>query len=210
MNIFRMIGRRIILLFFIAVGCAFIFLGYKVFMHGYDHMEELKNKNSNYVDVMATIVGHNENNKRMQAVIVEYEVNGVKYKKISDVYTNNYQEVGTQVKIKYNPSNPDEVIWKDDISKNDIVIMAAGGVIMFFGGTCSLFNFFNLFKPDPVRRYVNRRPINNVVNNMNNNTSYDNRSLTDIAMEKRVGVFDPNQGTTSPYVQNNDNINNKM
>ena len=194
-----MIGRKIILLFFIVVGCAFIFLGYKVFMHGYDHMKELKDKNSNYVETMATIVGHNENNKRLQAVIVEYNVNGVKYKGTSDIYSANYQEVGTQVKIKYNPSNPEEVIWREDISKNDIVIMGAGGAIALFGIGCALMNFFNLFKPEPMRRYVQRRQV--VPNNPSNNGPVDNRSLTEIASERRVGVFDPNQGTTSPYVE---------
>ena len=98
----------------------------------------------------------------------------------------------------YNPSNPEEVLWKEDISKNDIIIMAAGGLLMLVGASCSLVNFLNIFKENTVRRYVNRRPIPN--SGVQPDYTLDNKSLTEIANERRVGVFDPSQGQTSPYV----------
>ena len=199
MGIFGAITRKVELLFFAAVGVGFIILGYVVFMHGYNHMEELKNKNSSYVETMATIVGHDENSKRLQAVIVEYTVDGVKYKGTSDIYQSTYQEVGTQVKIKYNPANPEEVIWREDVSKNDLIIMGAGGLLAFFGLGCALLNLSNILKPDPYRRYAKMRQA--MANVPVSDGSVENKSLVEIACERRVGVFDPNQGTTSPYVE---------
>jgi len=65
------------------------------------------------------------------APIVEYEVDGKKYKATYKTYMDNPPEIGSEMSIRYNKNNPTEVIFDKD--RNNIGIPIIAGVFVVFG-----------------------------------------------------------------------------
>ena len=67
----------------------------------------------------------------LRAIIVEYIVDGRKYRKESDKFSTITKLIGDKVMIKYNPKNPSDSIWKNDSS--NIIIPIVGGLFVIAG-----------------------------------------------------------------------------
>jgi len=67
----------------------------------------------------------------LQAIIVEYTVDGQSYRKTSNSYSNMPKSMGTEVDLKYNPANPKDAIWVND--STNIVMPLAGGLFTLVG-----------------------------------------------------------------------------
>ena len=65
------------------------------------------------------------------APIVEYEVDGKKYKATYNTYMDNPPEIGSEMSIRYNKNNPKDVIFDKD--RNNIGIPIIAGVFIVFG-----------------------------------------------------------------------------
>ena len=63
--------------------------------------------------------------------IVEYEVDGRKYRKESNDYSTVYRSIGDQVLIQYNPNNPSDAIWKND--NGNIIVPIVAGLFVIAG-----------------------------------------------------------------------------
>ena len=128
----------------------------------YDKMKDLEEKEKTYVETTSRVVGHKQNNDGQQAIIVEYTVDGVKYKDESDKYKDEYVEIGTAVKVKYDSTNPERIIWEENNNDN-IIFLIISGVVVFFG-LCSVVNgISNCFKKQvvvPIRPLDENRELN--------------------------------------------------
>lgn len=72
------------------------------------------------------------------AIIVEYEVKDKVYRATSTNYSSNPKFLGTPVVIKYNPSNPEDIMWES--SALSCILMGVGGILFFACGVIMLFS----------------------------------------------------------------------
>lgn len=72
------------------------------------------------------------------AIIVEYKVGDKVYRATSNNYSSNPQSLGTPVLIKYNPDNPEDIIWES--SKLSYILMGVGGILFFVCGIVMSFS----------------------------------------------------------------------
>ena len=136
----------------IIFGILFVCAGLYVGKMSLDKVKEFNNKTDTFVEINSKVVGHTKNNDGKEAVIVEYTVDGVRYKEQSNKYSNDYVEIGTEVKIKYNPNNPQEVIWGNEKSDN-MIFTIASGILVVFGGYLILNGFANCFTKEVTVTY---------------------------------------------------------
>lgn len=73
-----------------------------------------KRKDATFTKITSKVVDYNYDENSMAAVIVEYEVNGQKYRKQSNQYAMMPKEIGTEIFVKYNPSDPKDSIWVNE------------------------------------------------------------------------------------------------
>lgn len=111
-------------LIFIIVGIILLFISIS-FIKTYNE------KNKTYIAIKSKIVDYKYNDEGLQAIVVEYAVDGQIYQKISDTYSNMPKNIGTEVLIKYNPANPQDIIWTSD--NTNIILLIAGGIFFLMG-----------------------------------------------------------------------------
>lgn len=123
-----------------------IFIGFGCGMIGItiEKIKEYNEKNSSYVETTSRVVDYREDDNGLKAIVVEYVVDGVSYYKDSDGYSNKPKKIGTIVKVKYNPDNPQDSIWSFDIV-NILLPLATFAVLAFgsgfgFSGIKKLYN----------------------------------------------------------------------
>lgn len=174
--------KKIGLFISMLLGVIFIIIGFYIINNGLNDLKNDKDKYKDYIEINATIVGHDENSKRLQAIIVEYIINGKKYRKTSDKYTDEYKKINTTVRIKYNPANPEEVIWEEEINKDNIIFTIIGGVFIFLGASCVVSSFLNIFKDEQISAIETKK----VYNTDPQHDLYKGKSLVEIANGKNV------------------------
>ena len=73
----------------IIIGIFFLLIGICFILHSINNSLSNDIKQKTYIETDSIVVDYDINEKtNLKAVIVEYEVDGNKYKKISDIYTN--------------------------------------------------------------------------------------------------------------------------
>ena len=107
-------------------GIVFSIIGIFLIFFSIKTIKEYKEKNETYVETTAVVIDYDMNSDGLEAIIVEYTVNGEAYKKVSNIYSNNPKDIGSSVSVKYNPNNPKDAIWTND-SIN--VILPISGVL---------------------------------------------------------------------------------
>lgn len=63
--------------------------------------------------------------------IIEYEVNGNKYRLVRDVSSSFKQKLGKKIRVMYNPNIPTDSIIKNDFSA---IVVIIGGIFLFIIG----------------------------------------------------------------------------
>jgi hypothetical protein len=84
----------------------------------------------NYKATTATVVGYNTDDDDKKALIVEFMVNNIKYRVASKTYFDEPAELNSQVNIKYNPNNPNEIAFSPG---NTMLFFLIGLGIMTLG-----------------------------------------------------------------------------
>ena len=98
----------------ILFGIIFIIFGILFLFISISTIKTYNEKNKTYIETNSKVVDYEYNEDGLQAIVVEYVVNGETYKKVSNTYSNMPQEIGTVVLVKYNPVNPQDAIWSSD------------------------------------------------------------------------------------------------
>lgn len=117
------------------IGLLFFVIGIALLIYSYSTITEYKEKDSSYIETTSVVVDYDYDSDGLQAIIVEYTVEGVVYRKTSNTYSNNPKDVGSEVSIKYNPTDPNDMIWTNDSTN---VILPVCGVLFSVVGAVVL------------------------------------------------------------------------
>lgn len=115
----------------ILFGLIFVVVGIVLLYFAISSIKTYNEKSKTFIEITSTIVDCKYNDEGLQAIVVEYVVDGETYQKISNTYTNMPKGIGTEVPIKYNPNNPKDAIWVSD--SNNIVLPIAGVAFTLVG-----------------------------------------------------------------------------
>lgn len=169
----------------ILFGLIFVVVGIVLLYFAISSIKTYNEKSKTFIEITSTIVDCKYNDEGLQAIVVEYVVDGETYQKISNTYTNMPKSIGTEVPIKYNPNNPKDAIWVSD--SNNIVLPIAGVAFTLVGiffivltvknekkkktieeQTNELYTNTNI-QPQPQMNNLNQPNSNVDLNNQNNN-----------------------------------------
>lgn len=134
------------------MGVLALLIGIGLLVYSYFTIKTYNEKNSTYVETESTVVDYqydtNEEGQELRAIIVEYVVDGRKFKKESTSFSTITKSIGDKVMIKYDPRNPSDAIWKNDSS--NIFIPILGGVFVIAG----ILIFANYIKQNKNRKRI--------------------------------------------------------
>lgn len=169
----------------ILFGLIFVVVGIVLLYFAISSIKTYNEKSKTFIEITSTIVDYKYNDEGLQAIVVEYVVDGETYQKISNTYTNMPKSIGTEVPIKYNPNNPKDAIWVSD--SNNIVLPIVGVAFTLVGiffivltvknekkkktieeQTNELYTNTNI-QPQPQMNNLNQPNSNVDLNNQNNN-----------------------------------------
>ena len=112
-------------------GLIFAIVGIALLCFAVSSIKTYNEKNETFVETTSRVVDYKYNDERLQAIVVEYVVDGQTYQKVSNSYSNMPKSIGTEVSIRYNPNNPQEAIWTSD--STNIVLHIIGVVFILAG-----------------------------------------------------------------------------
>ena len=112
-------------------GLIFAIVGIALLCFAVSSIKTYNEKNETFVETTSRVVDYKYNDERLQAIVVEYVVDGQTYQKVSNSYSNMPKSIGTEVSIKYNPNNPQDAIWTSD--STNIVLPIFGAVFTLVG-----------------------------------------------------------------------------
>ena len=116
----------------IVMGIIFFLAGIGIGIFTVHKINDYKEHNKTYTEIVSKVVNYKYNDEHtLRAIIIEYEVDGTTYQKASNTYSKFPKKIGTEVKIKYNPSNPKEMIWSND--SDNIVLPIVSVAITLIG-----------------------------------------------------------------------------
>jgi len=115
----------------ILFGLIFAIVGIGLLIFSVSTITSYNEKNKTYTETTSVVVDYAYDDEGLEAIIVEYTVDGKAYRKQSNSYSNMPKSKGTQVKVKYNPSDPSDAIWVND--STNIVLPLAGGLFALVG-----------------------------------------------------------------------------
>ena len=108
----------------IIFGLVFVVAGVGLGIIAANRIASYNEKNSVFVETVAEVVKYKYNSDDLRAIVVEYEIDGTTYTKVSSSYSSHPKRIGTKVGIKYDPINPSDAIWSSD-STNIIIPVCA-------------------------------------------------------------------------------------
>ncbi|MCI9280107.1 MAG: DUF3592 domain-containing protein [Bacilli bacterium] len=115
----------------ILFGLIFVVIGIGLLLFSVSTIKNYNQKNKTYNETTSIVVDYAYNDEGLEAIIVEYTVDGKAYRKQSNSYSNMPKSKGTQVKVKYNPDDPSDAIWVND--STNIVLPLVGGLFTLVG-----------------------------------------------------------------------------
>lgn len=117
------------------IGIITLLIGIGLGVYSFFNIKSYNEKNDTYIEAESVVVDYkydrDTEGNEMRAIIVEYEVNGQKYRKESTSFSSITKSIGDKVMIKYDPKNPSNAIWENDSS--NIFIPIIGGLFVFAG-----------------------------------------------------------------------------
>jgi len=109
----------------------FVIVGIALLCFAVSSIKTYNEKNETFVETTSRVVDYKYNDEGLQAIVVEYVVDGQIYRKVSNSYSNMPKSIGTEVSVKYNLSNPQDVIWISD--STNIILPIFGAVFTLVG-----------------------------------------------------------------------------
>lgn len=124
----KMVTFRIIIVLLFIVGLAVTSSSLIVIFNNYK-------KAKIFTPINAVVVDHDKKDNGLKSIIVEYNLEEKYYRITSKHYSRKPEKIDTEIKIKYNPENPSEIIWVDNNHNNKYfisgLILLAGSIVMF-------------------------------------------------------------------------------
>lgn len=115
----------------ILCGLILAFAGIALLYFSFSSIKTYNEKNATFVETISRVVDYKYDDEGLQAIVVEYVVDGQTYQKVSNSYSNMPKSIGTEVSIKYNPNNPQDAIWTSDSTN---IILPIIGVVFTLAG----------------------------------------------------------------------------
>lgn len=112
-------------------GLLFVIVGVGLGIFAANSISSYNEKDSAFVETVAEVIQYKYNSDGLRAIVVEYEVDGNTYTKVSNSYSSSPKSIGTEVGIKYDPINPSDAIWSSDSTN---VIMPIFSIIFITAG----------------------------------------------------------------------------
>jgi len=112
-------------------GLIFVIVGIALLCFAVSSIKTYNEKNETFVETTSKVVDYKYNDEGLQAIVVEYVVDGQTYRKVSNSYSNMPKSIGTEVSVKYNPNNPQDAIWTSD--STNIILPIFGAVFTLVG-----------------------------------------------------------------------------
>lgn len=122
-------------------GLIFTIVGIALLCFAVSSIKTYNEKNETFVETTSRVVDYKYNDERLQAIVVEYVVDGQTYQKVSNSYSNMPKSIGTEVSIRYNPNNPQDAIWTSD--STNIVLPIIGVVFILAGVIVVIYSIKN-------------------------------------------------------------------
>ena len=114
--------------YFIAL-IAFV-AGIGLLIYSFYTIRDYNEKNKKYIETESYVVDYYEKDDAKYP-IVEYNVDGKTYRNTSHVGSSFPKKIGSKVMIKYNPNNPEQIIWEKD--STNIIVPIFGIVFIICG-----------------------------------------------------------------------------
>ncbi len=127
----------------ILVGLIILIVGICLLVFSISNIKSYNEKNKTYIETVSKVVDYQYNSEREKAAVVEYEVNGVTYEATHNTYSKNPIPRGSKIKLKYNPNDPNDVIWVNDTS--NVLFPIVGGLFTLIGLVVTISNIKNKF-----------------------------------------------------------------
>ena len=115
----------------ILFGLIFTIIGIAILCFASSSINTYNEKNATFTETTSKVVDYKYDDDGLQAIIVEYVVNGRTYQKVSNSYSNMPKSIGTEVSIKYNPNDPQDIIWTSD--STNIILPIVGITFTLIG-----------------------------------------------------------------------------
>lgn len=112
-------------------GLIFVLIGIVGIAFSVKSINTYNEKKESFIETTANVVSYRYDDDGLAAIIVEYYVNEIPYQSISNSYSNMPKSIGSVVSIRYNPSNPNDMIWEND--STNIVIPIVCSVFTLVG-----------------------------------------------------------------------------
>lgn len=133
-------------IFVILIGLLFSGVGFYLLNLSFDMLKTYKEKDETFISYEAVVVDYDyDESDGLAAIIVEYKVDGVVYKQVSNAYSSTPENLGTKVGIKYNPEDPNDFIWEKDGTNFFLPIISFA---FFVGGVYTVIFGIRGKKPD--------------------------------------------------------------
>ena len=120
----------------ILFGILFVVVGVALLIYAVKTISSYNEKNETYQEIIGRVVDYDYDTEGLMALIVEYQVNGNTYRKISNEYSDNPRTIGSEVSLKYNPDNPEDTIWTND--STNVVLPVFGGLFTLVGALITI------------------------------------------------------------------------
>ncbi len=123
----------------IVIGILFALIGIGLLIFGFYSIKTHAEKSERYLPVSSIVVDYDYNSDGLQAIIVEYYVDGQMYTKKSNTYSNMPSPIGSEVPLKYNPDDPRDAIWVND--STNVILPIMGGIFTLVGFAATIAGF---------------------------------------------------------------------
>ena len=129
----------------IIMGVIFTIIGVGLIIFMFNLDKDYKEKAKKYVEITAKVVDNNYDiSDDVYTPVIEYTVDGQNYRKELSTSSSAKKTEGTEIKIKYNPSNPSEFI--ESSGSMSFILGIVGGVFSVVGIGLVIFNIGKLGK----------------------------------------------------------------
>lgn len=138
----KMVTFRIIIVLLFIVGLAITSASSIVIFNNY-------RKSKIYTPITAVVVAYDKKENGLRSIIIEYNIENKYYQITSKHYSSKPEKRDSEIKIKYNPENPSEIIWIDNNHNKKYLtsglILVSGSILMFL-----VLNLLDKKKPNKV------------------------------------------------------------
>ena len=129
----KMVTIHLIALLFLLVGLA-VTTASTVLLISYNQ------KSKTYKPTTAIVVDYKEKSNGLKAIIIEYNIKDKYYRLTSKHYDKKPEAIDSEVKIKYNPKNHNEIIWVDN--NHNYKYLIAGLILLAGDAIIWVISFF--------------------------------------------------------------------